>query len=446
MSTEQIYQEFLQSTGICTDTRRETDGSLFFALRGEQFDGNSFVEDALNKGCRLAITERKDLEGSGRVLVVPSALDLLQHLANYHRLQVGPRLVAITGSNGKTTTKELLAAVLSTEYKLIATSGNLNNHIGVPLTLLRLNREELAVVEMGANHPGEIAELARIAAPDVGLITNVGKAHLEGFGTLQGVLDAKAELYAYLASHGGTAIIDGQDKILMRKADELGVTRRVIAQGGDLPVAVSLVKQTPFLEVELVLGDQVYPFSTKLVGAYNLQNILLAAATGFHYGISPEAIAGAISGYLPENQRSQMLEGGRNQVVLDSYNANPSSMREAIGGLLSYATSPTMLILGDMAELGKTSEEEHRELVHWISSLNVDRVLLLGPNFSRVGEPSDTISVFRGRSELETYLRKEKPEGYHILLKGSRVMELEVLIPLLSEHPNTSKSSNNHDK
>ncbi|RLD50418.1 MAG: UDP-N-acetylmuramoyl-tripeptide--D-alanyl-D-alanine ligase, partial [Bacteroidetes bacterium] len=329
MSTEQIYKEFLQSSGVCTDTRQVLEDSLFFALRGDQFDGNRFVEDALNKGCRLAITERKDLAGSGRVVVVSSTLEVLQQLAHYHRMQVAPRLIAITGSNGKTTTKELLAAVLSKEYTLLATRGNLNNHIGVPLTLLKLNREELALVEMGANHPGEIAELARIAAPEVGLITNVGKAHLEGFGSLQGVLDAKSELYAYLAKHGGTAIIDGRDQKLMRKADELGVACKVVAPKGDLPVAVNLISQTPFLDVELLLGEEVYPFSTKLVGAYNLQNILLAAATGVHFGVSGNAIAGAISGYLPDMQRSQMLEGGRNKLVLDSYNANPSSMREA---------------------------------------------------------------------------------------------------------------------
>ena len=431
MSTEQIYKEFLQSSGVCTDTRQVVEDSLFFALRGDQFDGNRFVEDALNKGCRLAITERKDLAGKGRVVVVSSTLEVLQQLAHYHRMQVAPRLIAITGSNGKTTTKELLAAVLSKEYTLLATRGNLNNHIGVPLTLLKLNREELALVEMGANHPGEIAELARIAAPEVGLITNVGKAHLEGFGSLQGVLDAKSELYAYLAKHGGTAIIDGRDQKLMRKADALGVACKVVAPKGDLPVAVNLIAQTPFLDVELVLGEEVYPFSTKLVGAYNLQNILLAAATGVHFGVSGNAIAGAISGYLPDMQRSQMLEDGQNKLVLDSYNANPSSMREAIGGLLSYATSPTMLILGDMAELGDSSEKEHRELFHWISAQDVDQVLLLGPNFSQIYEPSNRITVFSGRKELEAYLGEEKPEGYHILLKGSRVMELERLAPLL---------------
>jgi UDP-N-acetylmuramoyl-tripeptide--D-alanyl-D-alanine ligase len=431
MSTEQIYREFLQSSGICTDTRRKVDGSLFFALRGDHFDGNLFVEDALVKGCRLAITERKELEGSARVVVVSSVLEQLQMLASHHRIQVAPRLVAITGSNGKTTTKELVAAVLSCSYRVIATSGNLNNHIGVPLTLLKIRNEEIAVVEMGANHPGEIAELARITAPDVGLITNVGKAHLEGFGSLQGVLDAKCELYGYLAAHGGEVIIDGGDQVLIQKAGEIGVKRKVIAPGGDIKMKMRLVRQTPFLEAEMVLGNEVFPFSTRLVGAYNLQNILLAAGTGLLFGITAEDITGAISGYLPENQRSQMVEGRRNKVVLDSYNANPSSMREAIGGLLTYATSPVMLILGDMAELGEASELEHRELAQWIGTLNVDRVLLTGINFSRVCEPSHHITVFRGRSELEAFLEEEKPEGYQILLKGSRVMELERIIPLL---------------
>jgi UDP-N-acetylmuramoyl-tripeptide--D-alanyl-D-alanine ligase len=431
MSAEQVYQEFLLSTGICTDTRQQVEGKLFFALKGDQFDGNGFVEDALNKGCRLAITERKDLEGTERTMLVPSALELLQSLAHYHRMQVAPRLVAITGSNGKTTTKELIAAVLSTDFNLLATRGNLNNHIGVPLTLLTLNREELAVVEMGANHPGEIAELSRIAAPDVGIITNVGKAHLEGFGSLEGVLYAKGELYAYLAANGGKAIIDGGDPVLMSLADELGVACELIAPGGDLPVSVRILSQNPKLEVEMLVGDEVHSFSTGLVGGYNLQNILLAAATGVHFGILAGAIATAISGYIPENHRSQMIEGGRNRVVLDSYNANPSSMREAIGGLLSYASSPIMLILGDMAELGDSSEQEHRELLHWIASLDVDRVLLTGPNFYQVYEPSGHISVFRERMQLEAQLREEKPEGYNILLKGSRVMELEQLKSLL---------------
>jgi UDP-N-acetylmuramoyl-tripeptide--D-alanyl-D-alanine ligase len=428
---KQLYQEFLESTGICIDTRRDPEGALFFALRGEQFDGNRFVEDALSKGCRLALTERKDLAEVDRVLHVNSVLLELQQLASYHRKQRAPRVLAITGSNGKTTTKELLANVLSTRYTLMATRGNLNNHIGVPLTLLSLDREELAVIEMGANHPGEIAELARIAAPDLGIITNVGKAHLEGFGSLQGVLNAKSELYTYLAAQGGQALIDGGDQLLIGKAEELGVEKLLIAPGGELPIEVRLLGQTPYLEVELRIEEQVHACKTRLVGAYNVQNILLAAGAGLHFGIPGGDIARAIAGYSPENHRSQMLEGGRNRLVLDSYNANPSSMREAITGLLEYASPPVMLILGDMAELGDASPEEHRELLGWIRTLKVDRVLVAGPNFYQAGESLENLSVFKGKSELEEALKKEKPEGYHILLKGSRVMELESLKPLL---------------
>jgi UDP-N-acetylmuramoyl-tripeptide--D-alanyl-D-alanine ligase len=431
MSIAQLYAEFRQSTGICTDTRKKVEGSLFFALRGDQFDGNRFVENALSAGCRLAITERNDLEGSDRVVHVPSALNLLQDLAHHHRQLVNPRLVAITGSNGKTTTKELMAAVLSSQYKLLATAGNLNNHIGVPLTLLSLKGEELAVIEMGANHPGEIAALARIAAPEVGLITNIGKAHLDGFGSLEGVLNAKGELFDYLAAKDGSALIDGRDQRLIRKAEACGVKFEIIASGGDLPVSVNLMGQSPFLEVELHIGQEVLPVSTGLVGAYNLQNILLAAGAGLHFGISPENIAKAISGYQPKNNRSQMLKGERNTLILDSYNANPSSMREAIGGALSYNTLPAMLILGDMAELGSASPEEHRALLQWIETLQVHRVLLVGPNFYEVCEPSEHITVFRERSDLEEFLRKERPEGFQILVKGSRVMELERLEPLL---------------
>ena len=434
MSTEQVYKQFLQSAGISTDTRAEVRNTLFFALKGDQFDGNRFVEDALKNGCRLAITERKELEGDSRVIFVPSSLLLLQELARYHREQVSPRLVAITGSNGKTTTKELMAAVLSRKYKVAATRGNLNNHIGVPLTLLSMKNEEVAVIEMGANHPGEIAKLAAIALPEAGVITNVGKAHLEGFGSLQGVLDAKGELYDFLAAHDGRALVDGTDKVLLQKAENSGTNTLVIGPGGDLPVGAELVRQSPFLEVKITFGDEVHHCTTRLVGTYNLQNMILAAGVGLYFGVPSAEIAAAMAAYRPENQRSQLVEGNRNRMVLDSYNANPSSMREAIGALLTYASSsPTMLILGDMAELGDASLQEHRELVEWIGSLDVDRVLLVGPNFHKVCEPSSSTGVFRERKELESFLVEERPEGYLVLVKGSRVMELERIAPLLTD-------------
>jgi UDP-N-acetylmuramoyl-tripeptide--D-alanyl-D-alanine ligase len=358
---------------------------------------------------------------------------LLQDLARHHRERVNPRLVAITGSNGKTTTKELMAAVLSRKYRVASTKGNLNNHIGVPLTLLSMKEEEVAVVEMGANHPGEIAELAAIALPEAGVITNVGKAHLEGFGSLQGVLDAKGELYDFLAAHEGKALVDGSDGLLMQKALDSGTSTLVIGPGGDLPVDAELIGQSPFLEVKLTLGEEVHLLNTGLVGSYNLQNMVLAAGVGLYFGVPSGEIASALATYRPLNQRSQLVEGNRNRVVLDSYNANPSSMREAIGALLTYTSSPTMLVLGDMAELGDASLKEHKELVEWIGSLKVDRVLLVGPSFYQVCEPSSSTSVFKERKELEQYLAKDPPEGYLVLVKGSRVMELEKLAPLLND-------------
>ena len=433
MSIEQIYEYFLQSSGICTDTRAELLNSLFFALKGEHFDGNQFVEQALEKGSLLAITERKELEGNSKVVVVPSSLQSLQALASYHREQVSPRLLAITGSNGKTTTKELMAAVLSRKYSVASTRGNLNNHIGVPLTLLSMKKEEVAVIEMGANHPGEIAALASIARPDTGVITNVGLAHLEGFGSLQGVLDAKGELYDYLAAHGGKALVDGSDELLLQKAEKSGTSTLVIGAEGDLKIDAKLMGQSPFLEVEISLMNEVHLCSTGLVGSYNIQNMVLAAGVGLYFGVAPAEIVAALAAYRPTNQRSQLVEGNRNRVVLDSYNANPSSMREAVGALLSYATSPVMLILGEMAELGDASQAEHLALAEWIGSLEVDRLLLVGPSFHKLCEPSSSTSVFRGRKELEEFLEKDRPKGYLVLVKGSRVMEMEKLAPYLND-------------
>jgi len=259
----------------------------------------------------------------------------------------------------------------------------------------------------------------------------VGKAHLEGFGSLEGVLSAKSELFEYLSAHGGKAIIDGSDSLLLKRAEETGVKTVVIGPHGELPVTIQIVNQSPFLEVELNMEGEVHRINTKLVGSYNLQNILLAAGVGIQFGIPAGAIAEAIGSYTPENQRSQFVKGGRNQLILDSYNANPTSMREAISGLLAYASPPLMLILGDMAELGESSEHEHKELLKWLEELPIDRILLVGSVFSAVSEPASRMNVFLERSDLEAYLDAEKPKDYHILVKGSRVMELEEILKFL---------------
>jgi UDP-N-acetylmuramoyl-tripeptide--D-alanyl-D-alanine ligase len=431
MTIERLHQVFLQSEGISTDTRQELKGRLFFALEGERFDGNRFVADALKKGCRLAITKNEALKGERGVLYSGSPLGMLQQLAAYHRRQVSPTVVAITGSNGKTTTRELVTAILGRRFSVLATRGNLNNHIGVPLTLLSLDKERVAVVEMGANHPGEIGKLAEIAAPDLGLITNVGKAHLEGFGSVSGVLDAKGELYEYLARHGGKAVVDGEDPLLLQKASSAGVETLVVGEDGDIRVSGKVIDQSPFLAVELRINGVNHRLASRLVGSYNLQNIRLAAALGCHFEIAGSEIAGAIASFEPEGFRSQVIEGTRNRVTMDSYNANPTSMRGAIGGLIEYASPPVMVILGDMAELGDASEEEHAKLVRWIGTLSLDRVLLVGPRFGKVAEPSGGVYVFTSVGEVTSFLESDPPQGYHILVKGSRIMELEQLMPLL---------------
>ena len=431
MTVQNLHRELLLSEGICTDTRQVRPGSIFFALKGERFDGNLFVEEALKAGCRLAVTEREELRGNEGIVYAVSALEMLQKLATLHRRYKSPKVLAITGSNGKTTTKELVAAILGRRFRVLATMGNLNNHIGVPLTLLSLKDEEIAVIEMGANHSGEIGLLSEIAAPDLGLITNVGKAHLEGFGSEEGVLRAKSELYEYLSDNDGSAIVDSSDTILLEKAYSTGVNVLEVNGAGDLPVTARILAQSPFLEVEIGIGDAIHQVSTRLVGAYNLQNILYAVAAGYLLRVPHKEIAQAIASYEPQNQRSQVVEGVDNRVIMDSYNANPTSMREAIKGLLEYATGPVMLILGDMAELGEESEKEHRLLVEWIGSLSIDRILLVGPIFCRVCEPSARISVFVDKESAEAHLEKDTPEGFHILVKGSRTMELEQLMQFL---------------
>jgi UDP-N-acetylmuramoyl-tripeptide--D-alanyl-D-alanine ligase len=450
MNIQALHTEFLRSSGICTDTRQEVKGRIFFALRGDRFDGNIYVEDAIKRGCLLAVTDRIDLEGMKGIVRVDSPLEMLQQLARFHRLQLPIKILAITGSNGKTTTKELTASILSRRFRCRATTGNLNNHIGVPLTLLSLREEEIGVVEMGANHPGEIAALSVIAVPDIGLITNIGKAHLEGFGSVEGVLRSKGELFDYLSARGGKALVDGEDAVLMEKAEQAGVERLVIrgevSAGNDriepvgtgegkmqgvIPVGCRITAQVPYLEVELMVGNDVFQITTSLVGAYNLKNILYASAAGYYFGVPAGEIAAAIESYVPVNQRSQFIKGQRNRVVLDAYNANPTSMRESISGILDWASPPVMLILGDMAEMGESARDEHWELVNWLKSFPVDKILLVGENFWANAEPSDDMRVFRRKEELAGYLESEKPSDFHVLVKGSRIMALETLLEYL---------------
>ncbi|MBN2697375.1 MAG: UDP-N-acetylmuramoyl-tripeptide--D-alanyl-D-alanine ligase [Bacteroidales bacterium] len=424
MRIEDLHKRFLTSGSVTTDSRNCTPGSIYFALRGDHFDGNDFAGEAIRKGCTLAVADRKDLQGMDKVVVVDSALKTLQSLASYHRKQKGIPILAITGSNGKTTTKELVAAVMERKYRVLYTSGNLNNHIGVPLTLLNILDHTFGVIEMGANHMGEIGLLADIASPDYGLITNIGRAHLEGFRTVEGVLEAKSELYEFLAKNGGTAFLNAKDRMLGHKARQFGVNAIFY---NDEKCFGEIMEVYPFLTGRIHNGGQETVVKTKLVGAYNLENIIPAVAIGSHFGISARDIFAAIESYVPEIKRSQLIEGKRNRVILDAYNANPTSMRKSISDFNDYGPGKKLVILGDMYEMGDAEQAEHRDLIEWIHDLGIDKALFVGNAFMNALREYPGYRYFPDVRSCIDYLDGEKLTGYYILIKGSRKMTLESL-------------------
>ena len=432
MSIESIYNEFILSSGVTTDTRSIRGNEIFFALRGAQFDGNNFIREAFEKGCRYAVSERPGPDGAGRVIVVDDVLQTLQELASYHRRKWGRQVIAITGSNGKTTTKELVHAVLSQQYHVLATEGNLNNHIGVPLTLLKIRNEELAIVEMGANHQGEIAVLCGIAAPDAGIITNIGKAHLEGFGSLAGVRKGKGELYDYLEANRGTAIADLSDPVLASMAGERKLKIFSYGVGTGFDVSGHLAVSGERIEGTYHAGPGAYPLHSGLFGAYNFRNMLAAAAAGVFMKVSPHAISAAVERYVPQNNRSQTIRGKTNTVILDAYNANPTSMRGAIAEFEQRAHPVKIAILGDMYELGEDESTEHRALLEQLTGSNINRVLLVGKRFGAFAK--DTAFPFHFFDSLEdclAHLRAHPPRNALIMLKGSRKNALENATKLL---------------
>ncbi len=415
----------MQSDGVCTDTRTLKENQLFFALRGEHFDGNRFLTDALEKGCRLAVTDNPGEERSDRVVTVPDSLRALQQLAARHRQQKRAKVVGLTGSNGKTTTKELITAVLRKKFRVLSTRGNLNNHIGVPLTLLEMDTEQVAVIEMGANHRGEIALLAELADPHMGLITNVGKAHLEGFGSLEGVKAGKGELYDYLAGRGREVFVNLSDKTLVNMAHERRLKIVPYATDDSCELFGTIVQTTPFLEVLLRTGDEVIHLQSRLVGSYNLENIMAAVAVGRAFNVTPDDIRSAIEEYHPANQRSEWLEGKSNRVVMDAYNANPTSMHASINDFMSYTDPPRAVILGDMLEVGQTEEQEHHMLLNRLTDLPLDEVLLVGPVFYRFKDTFRDFRFFEDAGACTAYLEEQPVTGMSILIKGSRRISLE---------------------
>jgi len=421
-----LYSLFLKHSIVATDSRNCPAGSVFFALRGDKFDGNDYVEQALQNGAAYAVGDRAGLPQDDRIIHVDNALQTLQNLATYHRKQMNPQVIAITGSNGKTTTKELIAAALSSQYPVLFTQGNLNNHIGVPLTLLQLKPEHrFAVIEMGANHPGEIRELCRIADPDFGLITNVGKAHLEGFGSFEGVVRTKTELYEYLREKGGMIFVNCDNPILKERSSNAhtvyyGTSAEAFIQG-------KIIDSDSGLEMEWRGGR----IKTQLVGNYNFENVLAAICVAAYFEVEPEKIIQALADYLPKNNRSQSMKTNRNDLIIDAYNANPSSMQAALDNFLSLKGAPKMAIIGEMKELGEYSREEHQKLVDRLRESGIDKVILCGENFLNIHAVASEWTVFPHTQELLDYLQSEKFSGYHILIKGSRANQLEKTIEFL---------------
>lgn len=425
METSQLYKYFLECGKVTTDTRDCPEGSMFIALKGASFNGNTFASQAIAGGCRYAVVDEAEYanDAEGRILLVDDCLKALQELAAWHRRVLGTRMIGITGTNGKTTTKELIAAVLKEKYNVLYTQGNLNNHIGVPLTLLKLTPEhEMAVVEMGANHPGEIKTLVNIACPDYGIITNVGKAHLEGFGSFEGVIRTKGELYDYLRDNGGKVFIQNENPYLNSIAGGLECIRYGAEEG--LYVSGKVLSCSPFLSFIWKSEDKAHEVQTHLIGSYNVDNALAAVAIGRYFGVADDAICHALSSYEPRNNRSQLVEAGGNSYVIDAYNANPTSMAAALENFRMIDAGHKMVILGDMKELGEASLEEHQKVVEMLASCAFDRVILVGPEF---GKTANTFEHYSNADEVYQVLSSAMPKGYMILIKGSNSMKLAAL-------------------
>lgn len=433
MTIETLYQLFLQHPIVTTDSRDCPEGSLFFALKGESFNGNAFALQALRAGCAYAVIDEAEFAeaGNGRLILVDDCLRTLQLLANYHRRQLNIPVIGITGTNGKTTTKELIATVLSRKFNVLYTQGNFNNHIGVPKTLLRLRPEhELAVIEMGANHPGEIGTLVHIAEPDYGLITNVGRAHLQGFGSFEGVIRTKGELYDFLRTRPGSKVFLHRDNpYLVPLAGGVDQVTYGAASDSAADVNGEVVECAPYLTFRWRLGQGEWcRVETRLIGSYNLDNMLAAVTVGLYWGVGTEQIHAALSGYVPQNNRSQLEDTGRNRLIIDAYNANPTSMMAALKNFREMKVEHKFALLGQMGELGDCSREEHVKVVEFLKDSGFDKVWLIGDEFARLQHPFRCFSCV---DEAVAALQAEHPQGYCVLIKGSNSNHLVKCVPCL---------------
>ncbi|MFN5365604.1 MAG: UDP-N-acetylmuramoyl-tripeptide--D-alanyl-D-alanine ligase [Bacteroidota bacterium] len=435
-SVEQLYAIYQQHPVISTDSRNLPDGCIFFALKGENFDGNKFAEQALEKGAAYAVIDNPSCQTDERCLLVPDVLEALQQLARHHRLQFDIPVVAIGGSNGKTTTKELVSAVLSSHYPCHFTKGNLNNHIGVPLTLLAMPPgTEVAIIEMGTNQPGDIDQLCHIALPTHGLITNIGKEHLEGFGSLEGVKKAEKELYDYLRLNSGCIFVNLSERYLaaMAKTNRMKVGYKM-SSGEELPgdgiIEVELLSYMPFVHAAFISdeGPRV-EIRTRLYGRHNFNNVMTAIALGIYFKVPAMKIRDALEQYTPSNNRSQVVAFRGAKVLLDAYNANPSSMRPALDSLVSMPAKRKIAILGDMLELGQESEKEHEAIMRLAVRLRIHQLVLVGPEFGKTSYRDYGVLHFADNSGAKDWLdRQELNDKTLILIKGSRGIRLETLV------------------
>jgi UDP-N-acetylmuramoyl-tripeptide--D-alanyl-D-alanine ligase len=433
----QLYSIFQQHPFICTDSRVCTQGALFFALKGDNFNANAFAFKALENGCAYAIIDEPEYATDERFIVVDNVLDSLQQLAKFHRKQLNTTILGITGTNGKTTTKELIASVLGVKYNILYTKGNLNNHIGVPLTLLQLKPEhEIAIIEMGANHPGEIKTLVEIACPDYGIITNVGKAHLEGFGSFEGVMNTKAELYDFIAANGKLIFINSENELLKKMAEKSGLNNSgdrieycLTENDSTASVTGKITNGSPFLNMQCSTEKgTVFDANTKLIGIYNAENILAAASIGNFFGLTNTEIKKGLEDYQPTNNRSQFIETLENKLVVDTYNANPTSMKAAIQNFALINAENKTLILGDMLELGNYSPVEHQSIVDLIKEMKFESVYLVGKEFKQT---ENNFKSFEALTEAINFLNLHPIKNNYILIKGSRGIQLEKVIGIL---------------
>lgn len=420
----QLYQHYLQCHSVQTDTRKLQQGDIFFALKGPNFNGNLFALKALEQGAAIAVIDEDIDSNDKRLFRVNDCLETLQQLALHHRKQFNIPFIAITGSNGKTTTKELVSTVLASHYKTYTTQGNLNNHIGVPLTILSIKPDaEMAVIEMGANHQKEIESYCRYTLPTHGIITNCGKAHLEGFGGIEGVRKGKGELFNFLRANNGTAFVYWDFDYLQKMSTGIEKIIKYGTTEGD--IVGKVYSNNPFLTVKILQGLEEKLVATQLVGDYNLSNVLTAVVVGKTFNVAAQKIKEAIGNYTPSNSRSQLIEVGTNKIILDAYNANPSSMKLAIENFAAINSSHKVLMLGGMMELGEESVQEHQSIIDLIQQYQWQNVVLVGGDFAKIHYP---FTFFSNSTEAAAWLKGQSFQNTHILVKGSRSMQMEKVL------------------